>query len=96
MPGDGGAVGARDVARGVARAVVHHQYLGLQATDLCRNAGQHLAEALLLVVGGNHDRDLVAEAIGQPIRAELLPGDSLEHGRELAIDARRSATASGA
>ena len=44
------------------------------------------AEIVLLVVGGNDDRDLAAEALRQACAAELLPGDSLERAGEFAAD----------
>ena len=82
-----GAVLARDVARPVARSVVHHQHRRLQPADHRRDAGEDLADVVLLVVGRDHDRDLVAEALRQPAAPELLPGDALERRRELALDA---------
>ena len=59
------------------------------AADRGRDLAEHVADVLGLVVGGDQDRDLVAEALGQPRLAELLPGEALERGRELARVARR-------
>ena len=43
-----------------------------------------MADVLGLVVSGDEDRDLAAEALRQVRLAELLPGEALEHRRELA------------
>ena len=59
------------------------------AADLGRHLVEHVADVLGLVVGGDEDRDLAAEALRQVRLAELLPGQSLERGRELARVARR-------
>ena len=59
------------------------------AADLGRHLVEDVADVLRLVVGGDEDRDLAAEALRQPGLAELLPGQPLERRRELARVARR-------
>ena len=78
-----------DVAGAVARAVVDDEHRGRHAADLGRHQVEHVADVLGLVVGGDEDRDLVAEALRQLRLAELLPGEPLERRRELARVARR-------
>jgi hypothetical protein len=89
VAGDDGAVLGGDVAGSVAGAVVDHQHRGLHIADFARHQVEHLADAVGLVVGGDQDRDLAAEARGQLRLAELLPGEALEHRRELARVASR-------
>ena len=89
VAGDDRAVLGGDVAGPVARAVVDDQHRGLDAADLARHQVEHLADVLGLVVGGDEDRDPAAEALRQLRLAELLPGQPLEHRRELARVARR-------
>ncbi len=84
VAGDDRAVLGGDVAGAVARAVVDDEHLGPHAADLGRHPLEHVADVLGLVIGGDDDRDLAAEALGQLRLAELLPGEALEHGRELA------------
>ena len=78
-----------DVAGAVAGAVVDDQHLGADAADLGRHLVEHVADVLGLVVGGDEDRDLAAEALRQSRLAELLPGQPLQRRRELARVARR-------
>jgi hypothetical protein len=84
VAGDEGAVRGGDVAGPVAGAVVDDQDLGPHAADLGRHLVEDDADVLGLVVGGDEDRDLASEAVGQPGLAELLPGQPLERGGELA------------
>ena len=79
----------RDLARTVAGTVVHHQHRGLDSAHPLRDLGQHLADAVLLVVGGDHHGHAVLEPFRQPGRAELVPRDALQHPCQLAIDASR-------
>ena len=88
VAGDRGAVLGGDVAGAVAGAVVDDQDLGRDAADLGRHLVEHVADVLGLVVGGDEDRDLAAEALRQARLAELLPGQPLERRRELARVAR--------
>ncbi len=62
VAGDHGAVLGGHVAGAVARAVVDDQHRGLHPADLGRHQVQHVADVLGLVVGGDEDRDLAAEA----------------------------------
>ena len=84
VAGDDRAVGAGDVLGAVARAVVDDQDRGRDPADLGRDPVEHRADVVGLVVGGDQDRDPVAEALRMPGDAELLPGEPLEHRRELA------------
>ena len=78
--------GARDVAGAIAGPVVHDQHRGLDPAHGGGDSRQHRADVVLLVVGGDHDRHLVAEPVRQAGEAELLPRDSLEHRGQLAVD----------
>ena len=91
VAGDDRAVVAGDLVGAVARAVVDDQHRGRLAADLAGHPIEHLADVVGLVVGGDQDRDPVAEALGVPGGAELLPGEPLERRRRAA--ARRASSA---
>ena len=88
VAGDDRAVGGGDLAGAVARAVVDDQDRGLDPADLGGDPVEDRADVVGLVVGGDEDADLVAEALRMAGDAELLPGEALEHRRELAGDPR--------
>jgi hypothetical protein len=52
---------ARDVAGPVARPVVDDEHRSLDPANRSGDPGEDLADAVLLVVGGDHDRHPVAE-----------------------------------
>ena len=88
VAGDDRAVGAGDLLGAVARAVVDDERRRANAADLGRDPVEHLADVVGLVVGGDEHADAVAEALRVAGGAELLPGEALEHGRELGGDPR--------
>ena len=86
MPRDRRAVGPRDLARAVARAVVDHQHGRGPVADDRGDPRDDGADVVLLVVGGDDHGDLVAEALRHPVGAELVPRDALERRGQLALD----------
>src|SRR6266511_3905606 len=61
VPGDGCAVGTRDVAGPVARTVIDHKDGRLGPANPLGDPGQDLGEAALLVVCGYYDSHLAFE-----------------------------------
>ena len=66
------AVRTRDLAGSVAGAVVHHERRRVEAADLWRYRVEDGTDARRLVVSGDQDGDLAAEALRmRPMRTRL-------------------------